>query len=206
MLSIILEMISKPPISERIASTLRTLRAERGLSLDALAQISGVSRSALSLIERGQSSPTAIVLDKIAVGLDITLGKLFEQSGRTDGVPVTPLARRAEQIAWTDPDSGYVRRAVSPANFPSPVQLVDVEFPPGARVAFETGSPNAHLHQQVWILDGEMTLTTGDTTWHLHTGDCLAMTLEQPTIFCNPTDRTTRYCVAIATVAPSKRS
>jgi quercetin dioxygenase-like cupin family protein len=115
------------------------------------------------------------------------------------------LARRAEQIAWTDPGSGYVRRAVSPVNFPSPVQLIDVEFPPGASVAFETGSPNEQLRQQVWILDGEMMLTTGDTTWHLKTGDCLAMMLEQPTTFYNPTHQTTRYCVAMATEnAPRK--
>lgn len=123
-------MINTFPIHERIAETLRTLRAQQGLSLESLAQASGVSRSALSLIERGQSSPTAIVLDKIAAGLGITLGKLFEQSGHANDVPVTPVARRAEQIAWTDPGSGYVRRAVSPVNFPSPVQLIDVEFPP----------------------------------------------------------------------------
>lgn len=192
-----MEMTNSPPLHERIAETLRTLRAERGLSLESLAQASGVSRSALSLIERGQSSPTAIVLDKIAAGLGITLGKLFSQSGGANGAPVTPLARRAEQIAWTDPGSGYVRRAVSPMNFPSPVQLVDVEFPPGARVAFESVSPTPDFHQQVWILDGEMTLTTGDVTWHLKTGDCLAMTLEQPTIFYNPTSHFTRYCVVM---------
>ncbi|WP_342619522.1 XRE family transcriptional regulator [Rhodoferax sp. GW822-FHT02A01] len=185
------------PIHQRIAEALRLQRAERGLSLEALAQATGVSRSALSLIERGQSSPTAIVLDKIAAGLGITLGKLFEQSGRSTDVPVTPLARRAEQVTWTDPGSGYVRRAVSPRNFPSSVQLVDVEFPPGARVAFETVSPTPHFHQQVWILSGEMTLVIGEDSWHLKTGDCLAMTLEQPTVFYNPTDRVSRYCVVM---------
>ena len=199
-------MLEKDPIHERIASTLRALRAQSGLSLEALAQVSGVSRSALSLIERGQSSPTAIVLDKIAVGLGVTLGQLFDQSGRSSDLPATPLARRTEQSTWTDPGSGYIRRAVTPAGVCSPIQLIDVEFPAGARVAFETSSPNAPSHQQVWVLDGEITLTTGDTTWNLKTGDCLVMTLEEPSMFYNPTSRTTRYCVAIAAAASPKRS
>jgi len=45
------------------------LRAARGLSLDVLAGKSGVSRSMISLIERGKSNPTAVVLEKLATGL-----------------------------------------------------------------------------------------------------------------------------------------
>ena len=56
-------------INTRIAQRLRELRDARGYSLEALAERSGVSRSAISLIERGQSSPTAVVLDKLAIGL-----------------------------------------------------------------------------------------------------------------------------------------
>ncbi|HUL05742.1 MAG TPA: helix-turn-helix transcriptional regulator, partial [Candidatus Acidoferrum sp.] len=55
-----------PAINARIAGRVRALRADRGLSLDALAAKSAVSRSMISLVERGESSPTAVVLEKIA--------------------------------------------------------------------------------------------------------------------------------------------
>ena len=192
-------------IDTRIAANLRALRADRKLSLDALAQATGVSRSALSLIERGQNSPTAVVLDRIAVGLGVTLSELVGQPGGAADADAaaSPLARQAEQAVWTDPGSGYVRRALSPAGFATPIQLVEVHFPPGARVAFETGPRNTPVHQQVWVLDGAMELTVGVTTWKLHTGDCLAMVLDQPTVFFNPTDRTTRYAVVLASDTPT---
>jgi transcriptional regulator with XRE-family HTH domain len=190
-------------IDTRIAANLRALRADRKLSLEALAQATGVSRSALSLIERGQNSPTAVVLDKIAVGLGVTLSDLVGQrgGGSSEASAPMPLSRHAEQTVWSDPGSGYVRRALSPASFPTPIQLVEVHFPAGARVAFETGPRNTQVHQQVWVLDGDMELTVGTTTWHLHSGDCLAMTLEQPVVFFNPTDRTTRYAVVLVSDA-----
>ena len=67
-------------INTRIAQRLRELRDARGYSLEALAERSGVSRSAISLIERGQSSPTAVVLDKLAIGLSVALASFFDDS------------------------------------------------------------------------------------------------------------------------------
>src|SRR2546423_4925425 len=122
-------------INDRIAERLRSLRGERGYTLDALAERSGVSRSMISLIERGQSSPTAAVLDKLAAGLTVTLATLFEDEPRA--APPSPLARTADQPVWTDPASGYVRRNVSPPAR-SPIQLVDVVFPAGQRVAYDS--------------------------------------------------------------------
>jgi transcriptional regulator with XRE-family HTH domain len=207
-ISINMENTANTSIDTRIAANLRALRTDRKLSLDALAQATGVSRSALSLIERGQNSPTAVVLDKIAVGLGVTLSDLVGLPGggaaqASAAAAASPLARLAEQAVWTDPGSGYVRRAVSPAGYPSPIQLVEVHFPAGARVAFETGPRNSQVHQQVWVLDGAMDLTVGDATWQLHSGDCLAMALDQPIVFFNPTNRTTRYAVVLVSETSS---
>jgi transcriptional regulator with XRE-family HTH domain len=89
-----------------------TYEATRGLSLEAVAQAAGVSRSALSLIERGQNSPIAVVLDKIAIGLGVTLSDLVSQrSGAADPAVINPMSRHSEQALWTDLGSGYVRRA-----------------------------------------------------------------------------------------------
>jgi transcriptional regulator with XRE-family HTH domain len=53
-------------LDKRIAERVAELRRAHGLSLDALARRSGVSRSMISVIERGESSPTAVVLEKLA--------------------------------------------------------------------------------------------------------------------------------------------
>lgn len=186
-------------ITPRLARRVHALREASGLSLDALAERSGVSRSAISLIERGRSSPTAVVLDRLAAALGVTLASLFEADAAARAAPPAPLARVAEQPVWTDPASGYVRRNVSPA-WPSPIQLVDVRFPPGQRVAYEHAARESEVHQQVWMIDGAMQVSVGRETWRLEAGDCLAMRLDAPVVWHNPTKKSARYLVALVSL------
>lgn len=186
-------------ITQRIGRRLHDLRAAAGLSLDALAQKSGVSRSNISLIERGQSSPTAVVLDKLSSALGVSVASMFE-AGEAPATP-SPLARVAEQPVWSDPASGYVRRNVSPAGV-SPLQLVDVVFPAGQRVSFETSARDADIHQLVWMIDGTMEIGHGADLWQLHPGDCLAMRLDAPIRFHNPGSKPARYLVALTGARP----
>ena len=186
-------------INARIARRVRELRSAKGFSLDALAERSGVSRSNISLIERAQSSPTAVVLDRLSAGLGVTVASLFDDSRALTPEP-SPLARVAEQPVWTDPASGYVRRNVSPPVAGSPLQLVDVVFPAGQRVAYDTLAREVEVHQQVWMIDGVMEMTVGDARWRLQAGDCLAMRLDRPIVYRNPTRKPARYLVALATL------
>ena len=188
-----------PDLNARIGRRVRDLREGRGLSLDALAQRSGVSRSNISLIERGRSSPTAVVLDKLSGALGATVASLFEPAASAPAAEPSPLARVADQPVWTDPGIGYVRRNVSPPAR-SPIQLVDVIFPPGQRIAYEATPRENETHQQVWMIDGAMEVTVGTTLWRLETGDCLAMQLDRPIVFRNPTRSPARYLVALATL------
>ena len=182
-------------LNTHLANRLRDLRAENGLTLDGLAERTGVSRSMISLIERGESSPTAMVLDKLAAGLGVTLASLFAEK---DSAGASPLAHRADQRVWRDPDSGYLRRNLSAPGFPSPIELVEVVLPVGARVAYDTGHRASVVHQQIWMIEGDIDLTLGDDTYHLGTGDCLSMRLDRPTIFRNHSERPARYLVALA--------
>jgi transcriptional regulator with XRE-family HTH domain len=186
-------------INERIARRVRDLRAMRGYTLDALAARSGVSRSMISLVERASASPTAVVLDKLAAGLGVSLAALF--SGDRNDTPALPLVRRAEQAEWRDPASGYVRRNLSPPGWPSPIQLVEVDFPPGARVAYDTGGRDSVMHQQLWVIRGRIDVTCGSELHELREGDCLAMRLDAPLIFSNPSSHSARYVVAICDAA-----
>ena len=190
---------SEPGINDRIATRVRELRSRHGLSLEGLAEASEVSRSMISLIERGESSPTAVVLEKLATGLGVSLATLFE----TPAAPPHPVSRRADQVEWRDPASGYLRRNVSPGGFPSPVQIVEVVFPAGARVAYETAARPGVTHQQVWVLQGTIEVVLGDDRFELGAGDCLAMVLDRPITYHNPTPKPARYCVVIVAPRPA---
>jgi transcriptional regulator with XRE-family HTH domain len=186
-------------INKLIAGRVLALREARGLSLTALAERSGVSRSNISLIERGESSATATVLDKLAGALNVTLSSLFEAGDAAPAEPPSPLSTAASQAVWTDPGSGYVRRQLSPAAR-SPMQLVEVIFPPGQRVAYDQVRREADVHQQVWLLEGEMEITAGEGRWKLAPGDCLAIREDQPISYANPGKQPARYLVGLVTL------
>ncbi len=185
---------ASPDINSRIAQRVRTLRAELGVTLDSLAAKCNVSRSMLSLIERGESSPTAVVLEKIATGLAVPLASLFDD---TSAAP-SPISRQANRTAWRDPQSGYVRKNISPANYPSPIQIVHVMLPAGAKVAYETGARDVTIHQQIWVQKGNIEVTVADVAHRLAADDCLAMQLNEPVVFRNRTRKPAYYIVTIA--------
>jgi transcriptional regulator with XRE-family HTH domain len=182
-------------INSRIASRVRALRTELDMTLDALAAKCDVSRSMISLVERGESSPTAVVLEKIATGLGVPLATLFDDPS----APANPVSRRDDRTPWRDPQSGYVRRNISPANFSSPIQIVEVALPAGAAVGYETGARDVSIHQQIWVQEGSIEVTLGSVTYRLSEDDCLAMQLNEPTAFRNRTRKPARYIVIVAT-------
>ena len=108
-------------LHQRIAGRVRGLRAARRLSLDALAAKSGVSRSMISLVERGESSPTAVVLEKLAAGLGATLSSLFD----------APAA------------AGAARRPGGAAPRPAAVAGPGVRLPPAQRLASRRAAADA---------------------------------------------------------------
>ncbi len=166
-----------PDINSRIASRVRALRTDLDMTLDALAAKCDVSRSMISLVERGESSPTAVVLEKIATGLGVPLATLFDDSSAS----ANPVSRSDDRTPWRDPQSGYVRRNISPAGFSSPIHIVEIVLPAGARVAYETGARDVSIHQQIWLQQGSIEVTLGSTTYRLSEDDCLAMQLNEPT-------------------------
>jgi transcriptional regulator with XRE-family HTH domain len=182
---------TKPDINAAIAARIHALRDARGLSIESVADKSGVSRSMISLIERGETSPTAVLLDKLAAALGTTLAGLFEPEDEPSG----PVTHKADQPLWRDPASGYVRRNVSPAG--APIQIVEISFPPGAEVAYDT-TRQKRIHHQVWVLSGAIVVTVGSDAHALATGDCLAFVLDRPTRYRNRTRQSARYAVVVA--------
>jgi len=189
----------KSRIDRRIAVRIHELRKTRKLTLEALARRSAVSRSMISLIERGETSPTAALLERLAVALGVPLALLFDRPPAA-GAAREPIARMRDQPQWRDPESGYVRRNVSPPGLASPVRIVEVTFPAGAQVAFDTGSRDIRQYQQIWILEGSIEVTVGTARHTLRRGDCLAFLLDRPTRFRNRSRQASRYAVVIASL------
>ena len=182
------------PFEQAIGDRVRSLRTEQNLTLDDLATRSGVSRAMISRIERGEVSPTAQLLAKLCSALSTTLSALFA----FEVEQASPVARRADQRLWRDPESGYLRRSVSPEGVGSPVDIVEVEFPPGARVVFERQPADRGITQHLWLFSGRLELTMESGRHVLEAGDCLFMGLEHGHVFHNPDDEPAHYAVILS--------
>ncbi len=159
-------------INIRIAHRIRELRLARGYTLDVLAARCQVSRSAISLIERGETSPTAVVLEKLANGLEVPLTKIF--TNETTSPSPQPFICRNEQAEWQDPETGYVRRTVSPPNLKLPFQIVEIEFPPHARITYEISESSKVVQQQIWVVEGQIDIQLGKNSYALGEGGLLS--------------------------------
>lgn len=178
-------------LSTALAAALLDARRAQGLTAAALAERSGVSRAMIGKVERGESQPTAVLLSRLAGALGITLSALMARAEGGGG----RLARAADQPVWTDPATGYRRRAVSPPTG-GPLELVEIDLPPGTALAYPADA-SAFAHQQLWMLEGRLQLTEGGATHDLGPGDCLVFGPPAPTAFRVTEDAGCRYLVAL---------
>jgi transcriptional regulator with XRE-family HTH domain len=177
-------------LDARIAARVKSLRVNLGLTIDALAERSGVSRAMISRVERGEASPTAFLLGRLANALGTTLSQLF-----SDAAERGPLVKAASRPVWRDPATGYLRRVVTPETYPA--DIVDVTLPVGVSVTYDNAVP-INLEQVIWVLEGQLSMTVDETVHDLDVGDCLQMRLDKPITFANRSDRATRYAVVLA--------
>lgn len=179
--------------SERLARRLRLEREARGWSLADLAARAGVARATISKIERVETSPTAVTLVRLAGAFDLTLAGLLVRAEGGER-----LSRAADQPVWRDPATGYLRRQVF-VRPDHPVELVEVEMPPGARVEMPASS-HVHIRQILQVRAGRLTLTEGDRRHVLEAGDCLGFGPPGEVVFANETASACSYVVALARV------
>jgi transcriptional regulator with XRE-family HTH domain len=177
-------------LTASLAEAVQAARVAQGLSASALAERSGVSRAMIAKVERAEAQPTAALLGRLSAALGMTLSELI---ARAEGGRLT---RATEQPTWTDPDSGYTRRAVSTGG---PLELVEVELPAGAEVSYPADT-YAFIHQLIWVLEGRLRFREGDVVHELEQGDCLRLGPPAPCTFVNPGRRACRYLVAITRV------
>lgn len=185
------------PLGPLLAARIRREREARGWSVATFAEMSGVSRAMISKVERAEASPTAALLGRLSGAFGLTISALLSRA-EADGSG-GHLARVADQEVWTDPETGYTRRALSPPG--ADPELVLVELPPGAEVPYPAASYTFLRGQCVWVLAGRMTVRQGGDDTVLASGDVLAFDLSTPRdcALRNPSDaKSVRYLVALA--------
>lgn len=179
-------------ITIKLAQRLHTLRQERGHSLDQLANLSGVSRAALSRLEKAEVSPTAETLGKLCTAYDLPLSRLMMQVESE----FTPLIRSQDQNIWQDPNTGFRRRQISP---PAPTltgEVISAELQANASITYDA-PPRAGLEHHLILQKGQLSLVIGEENYALSAGDCLRYHLNGASRFIAGTEGATYLLVLI---------
>lgn len=156
-------MADRSDIHDRLAASLRAARKSRGLSLDAIARLSGVSRSMVSQIERGESSPTVATLWALTQSLKLDFAGLLEDRP-PPGIEVTrsgtaPVIQRG----------GVTIRILSAPESVGSHEVYELTFAADARLVSEAHSPGCREH--LTVLEGQISVRSGEAVETLGPGD-----------------------------------
>ena len=150
-------MSEKLEITARLAQRLKDERKEKGLSLDALANLSGLSRSMLSQIERGESSPTVASLWKLTNSLNLDFTTLLDEESASSSAIHEVLS--ANQIpTLKDTDLGYEIRILSPSSDVGGTEVYDIEMIKGA--VMDSAAHKAGCTEHLSVLEGELRISS----------------------------------------------
>jgi transcriptional regulator with XRE-family HTH domain len=177
-----------------VGTRIRNLREGMDLSLRDLAGRTGVSAPMLSQVERGETSPTLAVAERIAGGLELTLSQLLRLD-ETDGVSVVRVAdrrrggRRGHSYEVLTPSLPGLRAEVSLHT-----------LAPGASTG-QPGDPPRHepgSRETAVVLSGRLRLECAGVVHDLYAGDAVTFDADLPHHFENPGDEETRFHAVVA--------
>ena len=170
-----------------VGQRIRELRTKKELSLRALAELSGLSTNAISLIERGDNSPTVSSLHSLSNALGVPVTAFFEQ--HTDGQVIHTMknCRPTSETAGVRMEnlgSGLPHQQIEPF-------LMTIE-PAGS----STSSQITHSGEElVYVLKGTLVCMIKDQEYILEKGDSLLFLASQPHIYRNQTSKPARILI-----------
>jgi transcriptional regulator with XRE-family HTH domain len=178
-----------------LGQRVQRLRVERVMTLQDLADASGVSVSMLSSVERGAKAPTVTVLDRIAEGLGVQISVL------ADAEDERVVVRRAADQDVADEAGGWRRTILTPVVPGVNFEWVSVTLPPhcdaGTYPGYAPGS-----HEFVVVQTGVLTLTVNERPYLLEAGDSLYLAADMPHGYANVGDEPCTYSVAALIMRP----
>ena len=163
-----------------VGANLRRLRTRRGLSLERLAQLSGVSRAMLGQIELGQSAPTINVLWKISRALEVTFSALISSRSQAGAL----VLRATDSKVLTSKDRSFSSRALFPFDEPRRVEFYELRLAPGAVEDADAHPPGTV--ENLVVTGGAIEIDTGGDTHRLELGDSILFEADSPHAYRNP--------------------
>jgi transcriptional regulator with XRE-family HTH domain len=177
-----------------VGARVRALREAMGLSLRDLSERSGVSAPMLSQVERGETSPTLSVAERIAGGLDLSLSQLLRLDEGAHVVVIRARERRQRTRR------GHRTEELTP---PLPGQRADVSLhalEPGAATG-TAGDPPLHepgARETAVVLAGSVTLLIDDERHDLKAGDSVTFDADLPHHFENRGRTAAKFFAVVA--------
>ncbi|MCF6302177.1 MAG: XRE family transcriptional regulator [Devosiaceae bacterium] len=163
-------MEHKNTIAERLAKRLQEARKGLGLSLEATAKLSGVSRSMLSQIERMESSPTVATLWSLTQALHVDFAGLLDgKEGEKSNIVELMRAHRTPTI--DSQGEGCRIRILSPPGQAGQIEVYEIQFAANGMLTSEPHRQGCMEHLSV--LSGKLKVSVGEESAVLEKGDTL---------------------------------
>ena len=158
-----------------LPARLKEARKAQGLSLEAVANLSGVSRSMVSQIERGESSPTIATLWNLTRALRVDFAGLLDQQAEGDRIDVLAAADvpRIDNMG-----RGCRILILSPPEETGDHEVYDIAFRDGGILDSKPHKKGAQ--EQLTVLEGRVTVTSGSATRGLDVGDSARYAADVP--------------------------
>lgn len=177
-------------LNDIIAENLKALRRRRGMTLDDMASATGVSKSMLGQIERGECGLSVATLWKITTGLKISFTALMKE-GRTqteiiDNKSVTPL---------TNGRPGFRLYPVFPTEAGRNFEILYIELDPGAESFSEPHESGTEEFTLVY--EGILTLTVGGETFRVPAGHSIHNSGDVSHQYANCSSSLLRICMIV---------
>jgi len=177
-------------MSSMISANLKRIRKEKKLSLDTAAEMTGVSKSMLGQIERGESSPTVATLWKIATGLHISFTSLLE----TEEEDIQLISQRELHPLLSD--GGKFRLyPFFPYDEGRGFEMMSIDLDPGSRsesVPHEDGTEEYAI-----VFQGISKVTVGEQEYYVEAGNGIRYKANQAHIYENPGNTPLKLCMVI---------
>jgi transcriptional regulator with XRE-family HTH domain len=181
--------------SARLGERVKELRGRRGLTLEVLAERSGVSRAMISKLERGEKNPTLVVAAKLAEGLGVTLSQLVGMEEQRE-VVVVP---REGRMVMRDPETGFERQLLSPTFVGRGVEFVRNEIPEGS-TSGEFPPHRKGVAEYVVVERGRLRAILGGEQYLLDEGDAVYFEADVPHRFDNAGEGECSYYLVISSI------
>ena len=165
-------------LSQNVAINLKRLRQSKGMSLDRLAEQTGVSKSMLGQIERGESNPTVDTVGKIVSGLRITFDDLIDE-------PHEPVYQVGydEIIPTKDVNGQYKVYTYFSFSEKRRFEIYMIEIEPGG--AYESGSHGEKTEEYITVIQGELTMSISGIEYRMSEKDAMRFDSDTKHIYRN---------------------